>query len=198
MSAIRRPDRSHPILLLALLLLLLAACTTDDGGDPPVEETAASVPSPTPPVPSPPPAGDERSEPDDSTQPCGEPLLATLVITVDGQLDAIVAGDWTTALGFASIQFREGTDVAGFEQVIEQDFPVVADAASRDIGACRVGDDQASLGVVVEDGDGNQQSLLYLFQHDPGGWAIAGAVPATPGGPEGDGTDRDTITALAS
>lgn len=105
---------------------------------------------------------------------------------VDAQLEAIAREDWTGALGYATEGFRADIDAERFRQIITDGFPVVADNRARDIGRCRTRGDEATLEVTVEDGDGDQQLLLYLFQRGPDGWGIGGAAPAAPGNPAPD------------
>jgi hypothetical protein len=104
------------------------------------------------------------------------------VAVVDGQLAAIAEQDWATALTFASDGFRSGIDTERFRDIILEGFPVVADNRARDIGPCRTRGDDATLEVTVEDRDGTQQLLLYVFERDDAGWGIGGATPAAPTG----------------
>lgn len=123
---------------------------------------------------------------------CDDDARATLVATVDGQLDAIADADWDRALGFATAGFREGIDAARFQEIITEGFPVVADNRARDIGACRSTGQDATLVVTVEDGDGTQQLLLYLLEREADGWGIGGAAPAAATTPV---PDEPTVTA---
>lgn len=212
-AAIRPAPHRLPLLALVLATTLLVACTDgaaddriitlDDGEQsttaPDADEDAPGRPRATPPPGAPDtdgdePVGDGDDAPDQqrATEPCGDELRTTLVATVDGQLDAIAEGAWQDALAFATDGFRADIDADRFRQIILDGFPVVADAVARDLGACRTVADQATMLVTVEDGDGTQQVLQYLFEQDEGGWGIGGAVPADDADP---GRDEDTVTA---
>lgn len=162
-----------------MLVAALAACTdapTATLDDPRAVTTPAPEVAPAP--------EDEPAAPaPPSVDACDDERRATLVAAVDGQLAAIAAQDWSTALTYATDGFRAGIDVGRFEQIITEGFPVVADNRARDIGRCRTRGDEATLEVTVEDRDGTQQLLLYLFERGPDGWGIGGAAPATPGRP---------------
>lgn len=184
-----------PLLLAALLAVVLVACTSsptatlDDPRDPdPVDPPVAVEPAPrdeVPAAPGPPPGTEDSAVCDDGER-------ATLVATVDGQLEAIADADWDRALDFASSGFRSGIDAARFRDLITEGFPVVADNRARDIGACRAVGDEATLLVTVEDQDGSQQLLLYLLEREADGWGIGGAAPAADGAPV---PDEPTVTA---
>lgn len=184
--------------------VLLAGCTSLPfaGPDPaPDDETgvAASEPSSAPPspTPSPTPAPSPSTTPSPTPEPSGSPTpddeglepcpredRDEMAAAVRGQLAAITADDWDGALSFTSTSFRSSVDAARFERIIVDDFPVVADAVGADVARClRSPTVFASLLVTVEDTDGRQQDLVYLFELEEGTWRIGGAVP--------DGADGD-------
>lgn len=164
-----------------MLVLVLGACT-DDPTAPLDDPRAATTPAPGV---APAPDDEPPSSPQQpSAGTCEDDLRATLVAAVDGQLAAIAEQDWAGALDFASDGFRSGTDTERFRDIILDGFPVVADNRARDVGICRALGDDATLEVTVEDRDGTQQLLLYLFERDDQGWGIGGATPAAPTGDE--------------
>lgn len=199
------PIRRHAASLLATAVLpgiVLAGCTLTAPEDAtPVETSTHAEQDAAPPAvgdPSP-----RATSPADPTEPpdrsdeqpgrdCTDVQRTELTAAVDGQLDAIAARDWEQALAFATDDFRADIDPDRFRDIILEGFPVVADAHARDVGRCLVDELQATLVVTVEDRDGAQQPLLYLFEHDGDGWSIGGAVP--PAGRDG-GSDPPTINA---
>ncbi len=165
---------------MLLSALALGACTdapTATLDDPRAATTPAPGIAPAP--------EDDPGPQQPSTETCAEDLRALLVAAVDGQLAAIATQDWSEALGFATDGFRAGIDADRFREIILGGFPVVADNRARDIGRCRTRGDDATLEVTVEDRDGTQQLLLYLFERDDDGWGIGGATPAAPTGEPG-------------
>lgn len=155
-----------------LLAAVLGACTSVPTATLEDPRTASNQPPRIVPAPDTAPA-DPRG--------CDEADRAALVAVVDGQLAAIADGDWSGALGFATDRFRDGIDEERFRQIITGGFPVVADNRARDVGPCRASSGAATLEVTVEDRDGTQQVLLYLFEREADGWGIDGAAPASPG-----------------
>jgi hypothetical protein len=172
----------------AIAAVLLAGCTslpstvadTTDDDEP---EAAASVaPTPTP-TPSPSPAPNPSpSVGDAEVVPCDRDDRDEMAAAVRGQLAAITADDWEGALSYTSTSFRASVDATGLERIIVDGFPVVADAVGADVTWClRDPTVLASLLVTVEDADGGQQDLVYLFELEDGAWRIGGAVPDEPG-----------------
>lgn len=194
------------------LAVLLGACsapdlTPDDGGgvaatapadtgaedDPLAGDPFADVPE-RPDGSAPDPGGRDRSGPSED-RPLGPPTtcdgddLADMDEVIAGQLAAFAADDWEAALGFASEDFRAGIDPDTFAALIEEGYPVAADAAEHRSQACVTrGGATAEVRVEVVGSDGGTAGMVYLLV-DEGGWAIAGAVPL-----EGASTDPDATT----
>ena len=178
--------RSAVRCVLLVLALVLGACTDASTATLDDPRAATTPQAPAPDI-APAPDGDPAPAPP-SPAVCQDDLRSTLVAAVDGQLAAIAAQDWSGALAFATDGFRSEIDPERFRAIILDGFPVVAGNRARDIGRCRTLADDATLEVTVEDGDGTQQLLLYLFQRDEDGWGIGGATPADPA------TDQDDAT----
>lgn len=185
------PDvRRHPLPALLLgLAVTVAACTTEPPSTAPTPTTttpaAAAPASPSPsaaPAPAPP-AAPTSPAPDSPPTRCPADDRERMTEAVRGQLDAIRTRDWQGALGFTSSAFRASMNAAQFERIIVDGFPVVAAAAAADVVGCELGASSvATLLVTVEDDDGTQQDLVYLFELEEDTWRIGGAVPAaTPG-----------------
>lgn len=171
-------------LAAALAGLLLPACV---GGGAPAEEEAAAVPSQAPAPRSQGPGSEEPTRPDGADDPhgelaCDDDVADAIDETIAAQLAAFADDDFGRALGLASQGFQAGLDVDGFRRIIEQDYPVVADAVDHTSGLCVAQDDAAQLLVTVEGSDGTAQELVYTMALEDDGWRIDGAqVP--PGAP---------------
>ena len=172
--------------------LILSACTsTNDEPDvaiPLQDDRATTSQAPQPPDTPPSSSVTPPSDEDDPAERCDADQRDALVAAVDGQLGAIVARQWDDALAYATPSFRADINSDDFRRIITSEFPVVAAAAGRDIGRCTAAasGDQATLVVTVQDTDGTQQSLLYLFERAAGRWGINGALPAATGSPAPD------------
>ncbi|MEX1178827.1 MAG: DUF4864 domain-containing protein [Nitriliruptor sp.] len=168
-------------MLVVVALVVATGCTapdlppeTADGSSagstsPPDDPLADTSPAPEPPppdAPSPRPPGD----------PCTEDDLDAIDEVIGGQLAAFAADDYAEALTYASEGFRAGRDAAAFETMIEESFPVAADAVEHRSGACVQRDGNAEVRVEVTAADGERGTFVYLLVEEDG-WRIAGAVP---------------------
>lgn len=184
--------RRHRVLVSAAALLVVAACTSDqppstseapsDGTTP--DETDTDEPEPPEDEAGDEPAGEETDEQTaDALDACGDDLTAELDAVVAGQLDAFAASDYELALSFASDGFRAGVTAEQLRRIIEQGFPVAADAEDHTSSGCRVQPASpdhpaaAVLDVVVTATDGATSTLRYLFSLDADGWGVAAAQP---------------------
>lgn len=173
--------------MLLAVLLLGAACT---GGDPAVREEGRATSEPTEepagsadaePSPSPTPEPDD--EPDASADPhgelaCSDEDLGKIDEVIDDQLEAFVDDDYAGALELASEDFREGFDEERFRDVIEEGFPIVAEATGHTSDVCVRDGGNAQLLVTVEGASGQEAELVYLMVLEGGAWRIGGAEPA--------------------
>jgi hypothetical protein len=196
------------IAAVAVVGVLLVACsppdlTPDDGegaADPGVAERpepddpsagdpfadVPDVPAPEPDVPGSPGSPGDRAMAPPTTCDLGD--LAAMDEVIAGQLAAFAADDWEAALGFASDEFRAGMDPDTFAALIEDGYPVAADAAEHRSAACVTRDGGAAeVRVEVVATDGETAAMVYLLV-DEGGWAIAGAVHL-----EADDPDTTTV-----
>ncbi|WP_157041957.1 DUF4864 domain-containing protein [Nitriliruptor alkaliphilus] len=152
-----------------------------EGDDPLAGDPFADVPEiPDIPAPEPDVPGSPGSPEDRALAPptaCDPDDLAAMDAVIAGQLAAFAADDWEAALGFASDEFRAGMDPETFAAVIEEGYPVAADAAEHRSEACVTrGGGAAEVRVEVVATDGDTAGMVYLLV-DEDGWAIAGAVP---------------------
>lgn len=197
----RAPARHLRTLTIgALVVVATSACMLDT--EPTVPETRAESPGDPASTSSEPPSADtpspsaapSTSPPDrqregatpGAADPCDDVDRDEMRGAVLAQLQAIRARDWAEALTFTTSRFRSEVDEQSFEEIIVDGFPVVAQSVAADTTLCVVTDDGlASMAVTVEDADGGQQDLVYLFEREQGTWRIGGAVL---GGDDG-GTD---------
>jgi hypothetical protein len=108
---------------------------------------------------------------------CRDDVVAATAEAIAGQLAAFAADDYETALLFASRDFRAGTDATAFEDLIEQDHPVVADVREHRPREClQEQPDAAEVRVELTGQDGARSDLLYLLVVEDGAWRIAGAI----------------------
>ncbi len=108
---------------------------------------------------------------------CSDTALASIDEAIDGQLTAFAEGDFAGALDFASDGFRAGLDPEAFEALIEDGYPVAADAAEHRSRECRQPEPEAAEVLVeVTADDGTRGELVYLMVEEEGAWRIAGAV----------------------
>jgi hypothetical protein len=112
---------------------------------------------------------------------CDSQVLAAIDETIAGQLAAFAADDFAGALEFASESFRAGTDVETFTTLIEDGYPVAADAESHSSTVCVLqGPMSAEVLVEVTASDGTEGQLVYLLVDEDDVWRIAGAAELTP------------------
>jgi hypothetical protein len=180
-----------------LVTVLAAACTSpqlgpelDDPGadDPPTDDPAPDPDedaAPDPDEDAAPESGPDESDP----EPCDDKIRAAIDEAIAGQLAAFADDDFAAALDFASEGFRAGIDPGAFQMLIEDRYPVAADAADHVPGEClRSGPDAAEVRVEVTADDGTRGELVYLMVDEDDQWRIAGAVELEP--------DDDAATAV--
>lgn len=144
------------------------------------------IPAPEPDVPGSPGSPEDRALAPPTACDPGE--LAAMDEVIGGQLAAFAADDWEAALGFASDEFRAGMDPDTFAALIEEGYPVAADAAEhRSEGCVTRGGGAAEVRVEVVAAGGDTAGMVYLLVEEDG-WAIAGAVPL-----EADDPDTTTV-----
>lgn len=169
---------------LAFALLVLPACVggADETPAEPPEAARAPAEEPT--------AGPSEGGAGSGGDPhgelaCADDTLAQIDETIDAQLSAFAEGDFAAALGLASEGFQDGLDEGAFRQIIEQDYPVVANAVGHTSGICVEQDGTAQLLVTVEGEDGTAQELVYTMALEDQGWRIEGAQtpPGAPSAP---------------
>lgn len=174
--------------LLVVVLLLGAACT---GGDPAVRQEGRATTEPTEePARSEDPEPEPDDEPDASADPhgelaCSDGDLSAIDAVIDDQLEAFVDDDYAGALELASEDFREGFDEERFRDVIEEGFPIVAEATGHTSDVCVRDGGNAQLLVTVEGESGQEAELVYLMVREGGEWRIGGAEPAGAGDDDG-------------
>lgn len=153
--------------------LLLGACV---GGD----DDAAAPEAPGPMASEDAAGGDPHGE-----LACDDEVVAAIDQTIDAQLAAFADDDFATALDLASEGFQSGLDIDAFRQIIEGDYPVVADAVGHTSGICVAQEGAAQLLVTVEGADGEAQELVYTMALEDDVWRIEGATtpPGAPSAP---------------
>ncbi|MFO8076432.1 MAG: DUF4864 domain-containing protein [Actinomycetota bacterium] len=148
---------------LLLLVVLLAGCGLDDGA---VDEALES--------------GGGEPAPGGGAQPPASGCEPVVAEAVDGvladQLAAFAAQDWEAAWEHASDAFRRSVDAEGLAAIVEEDFPVVAEAASHDVERCEQRGDRVAALVAVVGRSGEQALLAYELVRERGAWAVDGAV----------------------
>jgi hypothetical protein len=199
----RRGRRPHAGLAGGLLLVLLFGCTApspfdadpsasdgagDQGGEgAPGDEPDAGpddgVRDDDPPGASQP---DATPDPDDSAERgtpadpearvCNEAVVVAAGETIDGQIDALGAADFESALGFASRRFQAEVAPEIFEAIITAQYPILLDEPEAEFGRCAQVADLARMEVTVTAGDGTRDALVYLLVREEGRWSIDGAT----------------------
>jgi len=153
---------------VAALLLAATACSGGDGDD----ATGAQDLS--------------REEP--TADPhgelaCDEATLEDIDATIDAQLAAFADDDYEAALALTTEGFQEQFDAELLRGIIEEGFPLVAEADGHTSDTCVASDGAAQLLVSVTAGD-DALELVYAMEDEDGEWRIAGATPADEGAPE--------------
>jgi hypothetical protein len=115
---------------------------------------------------------------------CGDEDRRAVDEVVGGQLAAFAAGDFAAALDLTTPQFQSGIDVAAFEALITEGFPVPASATGHRLVACTT-DGRAAVAEVDVTGTAGEQSLQYGLLRIDGTWRIDGAVPVGQDAPDG-------------
>ena len=148
---------------LVLLAALLSGCAPDDTAIDEALESATGEQAPG--GGADPPRGD-----------CGPAVAETVDEVLASQLAAIAAQDWEAAWAHASDAFRQAVDADGLERIIEEGFPVVAEAAAHDVERCEQRGDRITALVTVVGRSGEEALLAYELVSERGAWAVDGAV----------------------
>lgn len=166
----QRPDGTRVGLaaLVAAVVLTLAACDAG-GGD------AARVAPETPAATA---APEVEADPHGGLA-CDDATRAGIDQAIAGQLDALGAGDYEAALGYSSSRYRAGIAPDAFGDLIDRDYPVLADDAQHTSDTCVAEGDGAQVLVTVTGASGDAQELVYQLVREDGDWHVdvAGAVP---------------------
>jgi len=201
MSGSAAPARAATALMLAGLALLTVGCGDGSaltqaareavadlvtGPAPTATPSAAPAPSDAPaPAPSdaPAPAASDSPAPAPSDSPapapsavrCDEPTFAAASGTVGEQADALGAGDFALARGFASEAYQARVPLAAFIAIISADYAYLLARPQLQMGACLVLNDGV---VLLEVGYEPGETLVYWLVAEKGRLAIDGAGPA--------------------
>lgn len=158
--------------LLAALLVVLAGCTGPGRASDPQDLSLEDPPA-------------SESEPDPHGElACDDATLEDIDATIGGQLEAFADDDYDAALSFTTEGFQEQFSADRLRGLIEEGFPLVADADGHSSSTCVEADGVAQLLVAVTAGD-EELELVYSLELEDGEWRIAGATPA------GDGSGED-------
>lgn len=167
----------------------MAACTTPDtspsAGDRPAGEvtdppSADAEREPLTPDRIPPPTDPHGA--DGEVPACEAAVFDAIDEVIGDQLAAFAADDYDRALALASEDFRAAIDAEGLAGIIEDGYPVAADAASHETGTCvRPTPSSAEVLVRVTARDGERGDLVYRLVEEAPGWRIAGAVQVADG-----------------
>lgn len=154
-------SRTAATVAAAAALAVLAGCTDPDLGPAPDEDGTG---------------GDGGT-----VEACDDEVLAAIDEVIAGQLAAFAADDFATALDFASRDFQASIDAEAFEALIEEGYPVAADATEHESQDCLLAaPDRAEVRVEVTGADGTRGQLAYLVVDEDDTWRIAGAVELRP------------------
>lgn len=107
-------------------------------------------------------------------QPSTPAVKAEIVATVEAQLQAFRAGDWTRAYSFAAIDIRNSFPAEKFEQMVKQAYGPIAKSRKAEFGLCLDDGDQGVLNVTVEGADGQRTQYQYYLVKEQKGWRISG------------------------
>ncbi len=146
---------------LVLLAALLAGCALDDRR---IDEALGSAGG----------EGTPHGEPDPGG--CEPAVVEAVDEVLASQLSAFAAQDWEEAWEHASDAFRQAVDVEGLERIVEEGFPVVAEAASHSVDGCEQRGDRITALVTVVGRSGEEAVLAYELVSERGAWAVDGAV----------------------
>jgi hypothetical protein len=88
-------------------------------------------------------------------------------------------GDYTGAIKYASGRFSH-TSTASFKNMVEGGYPEVAHNKSVSFGLATVSccGEEAFQNVTVKGLSGRRVTLLYVLEHETGGWRISGVSQA--------------------
>ena len=164
----RGAARRRGLAALVLLAALLTGCALDDR---PIEEALESE------------GGGESPGGEPGHGGCEDAVVEAVDEVLASQLAAFAAQDWEAAWSHASDAFRQAVDAEGLARIIEEGFPVVAEAASHTVGDCEQRGDRVSALVTVVGRSGQEALVAYELVRERGTWAVDGAVTLEgPGG----------------
>ena len=130
--------------------------------------------------------------PDGDVPSCDDATAAAIDDVIGAQLAAFADGDYDRALELASEAFRADVDADDLARIIEEGYPVAADAAGHETGLC-VQPTPTSAEVLVEvtAQDGTRGDLVYRMVVEEPEWRISGAVQV------GEGPSEPTTPVVA-
>jgi hypothetical protein len=111
------------------------------------------------------------------------PVRKQIVETVETQLAAFRADDWTAAYACASKPFRARISLETFVVLITRSYPHVWKNLRADVGLSRDDGSTARVPVRVFVGNGVSSEYDYLLVKEKVGWRVSGVLPKTPAGP---------------
>jgi hypothetical protein len=179
----------------AALLLVASACARPDGSAPaPGSTEAGAAPGATSPVApasptTPDPVAPDPAAPETGPRTCDPSEATGMVGTVAAQLDALGAGDFTSAYGWASPFFRRLVTAEAFEALIRDGYPELLDVAARRFEGCSIRGRRGTLVVAITARSGARRVLAYELGEEADGWRIDGAGDIEPPRPAGSGSD---------
>lgn len=197
----RRRRHARTALLAGLLGALVVGCTApspfdaeppapnghgasdddgalDDGGvaEPAPEDVGPDDVPPADAVPD----DDPGAPADPEAGRCNEAVVVAAGETIGGQIDALGAADFESALDFASRRFQAEVDPATFEGIITAQYPILLAEPDTAFGPCAQVADLARIQVTVTADDGASDALIYLLVREEGRWSIDGATSTGP------------------
>lgn len=115
---------------------------------------------------------------------CDSATQAGIDETIDGQLEALAAGDYAAALGFSSEGFRTANTPEQFQATIEDEYPLLVGADGHTSSYCVARGDEAQVLVTIDGAGDTMDELVYGMAREGEAWRIATAGRVRPASEE--------------
>ena len=138
----------------------------------------AADPSPTPsPAVTP---GD--AAPAASPRPSSDAVKKELTDTIDAQLAAFRANDYSKAYTFAATEIKGMFGAPEFEKMVRSAYPVIAHSTAADYGIAFDTGEEAVINVRISNAEIKGTEYQYLLKKEDGHWKISGVAEIKPQG----------------
>ena len=137
------------------------------------------------PVPTPAPSaspGPADAAPGATPHPSSDAVKKELSDTIEAQLAAFRANDYTKAYTFAAAEIKGIFAAEDFEKMVRTTYPVIAHSSAADYGIAFDTGEEAVVNVRISGAENRSAEYQYLLKKEDGHWKISGVSEIKPQG----------------